>query len=141
MQGPPGKGTWSSRQCRSANCKGSLQFKSGRYGASLWPSEALYSKYLVSLEDGLEPPEYKRRGCPSDPPLSLHMSDTGHYFLGPFSPPSPFSDFSSMFEGAVFNKVLGSSKFCNKNQCSRKIHQIVCFAFSLHRTRIVHPPV
>ena len=83
--------------------------------ASRWPSEASYPEYLLSLEDGLEPLGVRKRGrphCGSSPqPPPNETSETGLFFLGPFS--LPLLSFAPMFVGVLI-KVLGFSKFCNK---------------------------
>lgn len=98
-------------------CKG---FKSGRVSSTSRPSKALCTKYLVSLEEGLEPPEDKRRGC-------LNCSSTPHLYhrgnfrldcfswgTSLFSCPS-LSLLSCLWErGTVLIKVLGSFRSCNK---------------------------
>ena len=85
--------------------------------ASLWSSEASYAKYLLSLEDSLEPPVGQEERMPllqvhpcSPTWMKFQTSETGQFFPGPFSPPFIFC--APMWVGAL--KVFDSSKFYNK---------------------------
>ena len=87
-------------------------FKSGGYTASLWPSEASYLKYLLSLEDSVEHTGGQEERLPS-----LQVCSLACFSWGPSS--LPFSSFFSMFV-EVFIKVFHSSKFCNKFDAPEK---------------------
>lgn len=137
VQRPLDERTGSSIRWRCANCRGVFctGLTSGGYLASPWPSEAPYPKYLVSLEDGLEPPEGQEERLPKPQRITLgESSETGLSFLGPFSPPLLF--FSSM-RVMIFVQVLGSSKSCNKLDASDRCIGYPCFASSLYRLSCV----
>lgn len=112
---------------------------SGRYPASI-------SVAFIGLEDGLGPHGGQEEvdlaaGLPFNPRLGEN-EDTGLLFLGPFSPPLPFSIFSSMFvlKDDHSYKVLGSSRYSNKRDTPDRCIRY-CFVSSLHKIGAVPPPV
>lgn len=84
--------------------------------ACLWPSEASYPKYLVSLEDGLEPPGGEEDKLPSlqAPPSVVPPAPRWNFrdwTAVPGAPsPTPARFFQVCGVWAVLIKVLGSSK-------------------------------
>lgn len=118
-------------------------FTSGGYLASPRPLEASYPKYLVSLEDSLEPSRGQQE---KRAPLRVHylapiwvkFQRLAHFNQGP-SPIPCSSSPPCLWEGnGSYSSIPFSSKSCNKLGASER-YVDTCFASSAHRIEVVHP--
>lgn len=110
-------------------------FTSRGYLASPWPSDASYPKYLVSLEDSLEP---SRGHQEKQPPPQIHhlipiwvkFQILAHFSQGP-SPIPCSSSLPCLWEGnSSYSSIQFSSKSCNKLDASERYMD----------TLVLHPP-